>query len=93
SLPGGQLRMDAVLPAGADLGAASRTGAQDLWHAVSGNVLSSPKVTGLTAAPTRGTSPLATQQIRIFFCGDAMGILSPFGGLGGNAGVEDAVNL
>eukprot|EP00439_Symbiodinium_sp_Y106_P000417 s1544_g1.t1 len=93
SLPGGQLRVDAVLPSGTDLAATSSSGAKDLWYAVSGTVLSTPKVAGLTASPTRGTSPLATQQIRIFFCGDAMGTLSPFGGLGGNAGVEDAVNL
>eukprot|EP00929_Paragymnodinium_shiwhaense_P012504 TRINITY_DN11977_c0_g1_i4.p1 TRINITY_DN11977_c0_g1~~TRINITY_DN11977_c0_g1_i4.p1 ORF type:complete len:2376 (+),score=609.90 TRINITY_DN11977_c0_g1_i4:85-7212(+) len=92
--PDGQLRVDALLPAGVDLPrAAKREGAKALVQAMLGQEASF-EILGCAAQQFRvGPMSSASKDGRLFFCGEALAVLSPFGGAGGNLGVQDAANL
>eukprot|EP00928_Gymnodinium_smaydae_P013929 TRINITY_DN15047_c0_g6_i3.p1 TRINITY_DN15047_c0_g6~~TRINITY_DN15047_c0_g6_i3.p1 ORF type:complete len:2522 (-),score=530.64 TRINITY_DN15047_c0_g6_i3:66-7631(-) len=92
--PDGQLRIDAVLPAGVDLPRAAKTeGAKELARALLGKDANFTVLSCAAHQFRAGPLSKASKQGRLFFCGEALAVLSPFGGVGGNLGVQDAANL
>ncbi|CAK0826544.1 unnamed protein product [Prorocentrum cordatum] len=95
SHPDGLIRLDAILPAGVDLHKVSTDrAAEDLARGVLGEG-AARAVRGSVAQQFRaGAAHRASQGPRVYLCGEALAVTSPFGGaLGSKAWPQDAANL